>query len=202
LNHSAADEKVKESIEDQKRELFQRGPSPAFLNWTQIYDPDRQVFWPSKQSNNSLPSILYYALFMNLSDIAESIIDEGLEDVNAQNGGYGTVLQLACLRGTDALVRKLLDKGVDVNVEGGWFGSALQAAAARGKLDTVRLLLSKGADPNLEGGVLGCPLLASRITCYPKISETLITYGAKDDPAYQGPLGEFLTEDYGRRTLN
>ncbi|KAK7906364.1 hypothetical protein PG985_016370 [Apiospora marii] len=67
-------------------------------------------------------------------------------NVNTQGGKYGNALQAASVRGSQEVVRLLLEKGADVHAQGGKYGNALQAASLRGSQEVVRLLLEKGAD--------------------------------------------------------
>jgi ankyrin repeat protein len=74
---------------------------------------------------------------------------------------YGTALQAAAVKGKEAIVEMLLEKGAYVNAQGGLFGTALQAAAAEGDEEIVAMLLEKGADVNPQGGPLGSELQAT-----------------------------------------
>ncbi|KAF2853751.1 ankyrin [Plenodomus tracheiphilus IPT5] len=71
------------------------------------------------------------------------------------NTGYNIseLLIRGSQRGSEAVVKLLLDKGANVNVnaQGGHYGNALQAASAGGYKAVVKLLLDKGADPNAQG---------------------------------------------------
>jgi ankyrin repeat protein len=65
---------------------------------------------------------------------------------------------VASVRGHEAVVKLLLDKGADVNAQGGYYGNALQAASSGGYKTpssgghkaVVKLLLDKGAHSNAE----------------------------------------------------
>jgi ankyrin repeat protein len=73
-------------------------------------------------------------------------------DINTQGGKYGNALQAAAaVRGSDAIVKLLLNRGADINAQGGIYGNALQAAAAAfgGSEAVVKLLLDRGANINV-----------------------------------------------------
>ncbi|CUS10750.1 unnamed protein product, partial [Tuber aestivum] len=48
-------------------------------------------------------------------------------------------------RGSESVVRLLLERGAEVNAQGGYYGNALQAAACCDNESIVRLLLERGA---------------------------------------------------------
>jgi ankyrin repeat protein len=67
-------------------------------------------------------------------------------------GPVGTALTAACIRGSQDIVKLLLDWKADVTIEGGDYGTALQAACCEGHYELIPLLLEHGADPYSEGG--------------------------------------------------
>ncbi|PNP60522.1 hypothetical protein THARTR1_00546 [Trichoderma harzianum] len=93
-------------------------------------------------------------------DMVALLLDYGAH-VNAVVGKeYGTALQAACSsmrwKGSEDIVRLLLERGADVNAEGGTFGTALRTACAKSlsnsQLEIVPLLLDHGADINAVTG--------------------------------------------------
>ena len=171
-------------------ELFSTGNS-AYLNWVQIYNPDRP--WDQlnlKTPSAEVPAPLYYASSSGLTTIVELLLGKGA-DVNAQGGHYGNALQAASSRGYDKTVKLLLDKGADVNAQGGHYGNALQAASAEGHDKIVELLLGKGADVNARGGHYGSALQAASSQGHDKIIELLLGKGA-DVNARGGQYGNAL----------
>ena len=74
-----------------------------------------------------------------------------------REGCYGTALQIASERGSEAIVKMLIGNGADVNAQdvnaqGGCHGSALQIASRRGSEAIVKMLIGSGADVNAQGG--------------------------------------------------
>jgi hypothetical protein len=111
---------------------------------------------------------LYFASYLGFSWIAEKLLAPTSDEkkanekrVNAQGGRYGNALQAASVRGHEAVVKMLLDKGAEVNAQGGHYGNALYAASSRGHEAVVKMLLVKGADVNMQGGYHGNALQAA-----------------------------------------
>ena len=82
-------------------------------------------------------------------------------EVDENGRTYGNTLQWAALKGDEAKIKQLLDRGADINNDSGGYSSALQAAALRGRDTVIQLLLKKGADVNRTGGKYGGPLHAA-----------------------------------------
>jgi ankyrin repeat protein len=61
------------------------------------------------------------------------------------------VLQAACIKGNEAIVKLLIEKGADPNVQGGYYGNILEEAWRGEREEIVRLLLEKGANVDAEG---------------------------------------------------
>ncbi|KAI0574012.1 multiple ankyrin repeats single kh domain protein [Pyrenophora tritici-repentis] len=152
---------------------------PAYLNWIQLHDPDRN--WGGPNLEGSLDSVsmpLYYAALLGLSTVTRLLLDAGA-DVNAQGGEYGNALQAALLEGDEQVVKTLLDKGADVNAQGGLYGNALLAASYGGHEQVVKTLLDKGAEVNAQGGLYGNALQAASAGGHEQVVKTLLDKGAE-----------------------
>jgi len=92
-------------------------------------------------------TVLAWAVFLDLQDIAEKLIARGAK-VNS-TGDYGeTPLTLALANGNARLAERLLKAGADPKVRR-WNGETpLMIAAGVGSVEEVRLLLDRGADVN------------------------------------------------------
>jgi uncharacterized protein len=90
---------------------------------------------------------LSWAVFLDLQDMAEKLIDRGAKINTA--GDYGeTPLTLALANGNTRLVEKLLKAGADAKATR-WNGeTALMIAAGVGCVEAVRMLVDLGADVN------------------------------------------------------
>ena len=83
------------------------------------------------------------------------------------------------LRGNEAVVKLLLDKGAGLNAEGGYNeGNALITASVHGNEAIVKLLLEEGAGVNVEGGIYGNALQAASYNENVAIVELLLENGA------------------------
>ncbi|RYP60263.1 hypothetical protein DL770_010028 [Monosporascus sp. CRB-9-2] len=84
------------------------------------------------------------------------------------------LLYVLSLRGSQSLVRALLELEPNVNAQGGGYGNALQAASAAGYADIVKILVEKGADINAQGGFYGNALQAASHRGYTDIVKILV----------------------------
>lgn len=90
----------------------------------------------------------------------------------------GPPLHLACLTGSMAMVKLILDKGASVNETGGTFSHALFAALVTHQPDMVKLLLERGADTKQVHQKFGTPLhIAGKMADVDSVRE-LLKHGA------------------------
>ena len=97
-------------------------------------------------------SALHYAAQSGSVEIVRQLLDAGADPNCAlprQKGG-NTPLMPAALRGHDAVIRLLTQRGARVNAVNADGQTALMAAANRAKTDAVRALLSAGADKTIR----------------------------------------------------
>ena len=94
---------------------------------------------------HTLPSPIYYASLLGLTDIVKALQSQGL-GCSAPGGLYGFPLQAAVHNSHQETVEYLLQQGIDVNQRGGLYGLAICAAAARGVHKILDLLIKAGAD--------------------------------------------------------
>lgn len=84
----------------------------------------------------------------NLHEVA-SLIDGGI-NVNSENPGGATALEMAAESGQTEMVKFLVEQGGRIDpVEIPCFSSALITAATNHHVEVVKLLLESGADPNV-----------------------------------------------------
>ena len=180
-----------EPIESKIHNLFRPSYLPAYVNWLRLADPDN-LDNPAilEKDADSYPEPLYYALLLELSDIAEKLIEEGAE-VDGRGGNEGTPLQLAAHCGFADLVWLLLKKGADPNREGKSHGSALYAAVVQGHDTIVDTLRESKADVNKQEGYYGNALQVASYFGYYFIVRQLLVYGA-DVKATGGIFGTAL----------
>ena len=94
---------------------------------------------------HNLPSPIYYASLLGLTDIVKALQSQGL-GCSAPGDLYGFPLQAAVHNSHQETVEYLLQQGIDVNQRGGLYGLAICAVAARGVHKILDLLIKAGAD--------------------------------------------------------
>ncbi|MCJ1428331.1 hypothetical protein MMC29_006240, partial [Sticta canariensis] len=173
----------RESAKDSQKTAQRLCNTPQLL-WFQIYCSSRYIRLDNRWTGLGIAS------WIGLIDIAENFLNKGV-DINAQNGWYGSALQIASKKGHEKMVQTLLEKGADVNAQGEPYGNALQEASYGGHEKVVQTLLEKGADVNAQGGPYGNALQGASYGGHEKVVQTLLEKGA-DVNAQGGPYGNAL----------
>lgn len=78
-----------------------------------------------------------------------SLVEQGA-DVNARNESGQTLLMLAAMDGSEALIEALVYQGADLQARDKNGMTALMHAAAKGELENAEQLLQMGADPDAK----------------------------------------------------
>ena len=146
-------EDVSSGIKDGMERLFD-ADRPHFATWLWIYNEDPL----SHTMSTSLPSRpeadpLYYAARLGFRDLAEHLLTEHPEYVNARGGYEETPMHAAASEGHADILSLLLKHGAGMGAQ--WRGSGitpLHRASSYGKVEAVRFLLDHGADINAQGG--------------------------------------------------
>ena len=133
---------------------------PYFSVWIQIYDIDVEhpdsAFWNFTvvAGHETAPDPLYYAALIGLHDVAEHLIDNHSEQVNARGGYYVSPLGVALGMGHFEMAELLYQRGADVLVRGFGQQTLLHVMSMEGQIKIAQWLLSHDADPNVgeEGG--------------------------------------------------
>jgi Ankyrin repeats (3 copies)/Ankyrin repeats (many copies) len=156
-------ENVSSRIKDGMECLFD-ADKPHFATWIWIYNEDGP-FWKRSMSTlhpekpDTVP--LYHAAMYGLRDLAEHLITQHPEHVNARGGSYGTPMHAAADAGYCNTISLLIEHGADVDVQSTSVvgGTSLRLAARGGRLEVGQYLLDRGADINAPDGVLWTPLI-------------------------------------------
>ncbi|KAH7110518.1 hypothetical protein B0J13DRAFT_591130 [Dactylonectria estremocensis] len=113
----------------------------AWNAWRAWFDERLQKLGTESTS----PGPLYYAVELELTDVATALIKEQCCDVNERNDLGRSALEVACARGSKEVVKMLLDADADVSTAGknGW--TPLHSASLNGHIEVARLLIEKGA---------------------------------------------------------
>ena len=128
---------------------FLRSDNVCFRKWQKQYEDidggyeDGDDDKPEATTPQHKPSAIYYACLFSLIPTLEQLLDVEDDSINSVGGPTGTPLQLACVRGMEAIFELLIRHGADSTVRGGPLGTAINAAASTGHSVIVRSLLER-----------------------------------------------------------
>lgn len=123
-------------------------------------------------------------------DIVETLIKNGINDINARSKQAETALFIASELGNSTVVQALLDHGADPNIRGFGGRTALLAASEKNHIETVRILVENGANVNAQDNWADTPLSVAVNNDFTEIKEILKNHGAS-----------IATPDAGNRTI-
>ena len=167
---------VSKQIEDGMRRLFDSA-APYFATWLRLYNiDDRWNQFGHPWAARGSP--LYYASLCGFRDLAEHIIVEHPEQVNARGGRNHSPLAAALYKGHFHVAVLLLQCGADMNVTGYNDQTPLQAASVDGRFDVAQWLLDHGADPNSRRDDNGTPIHLATANGHLEFIRMLLNYGA------------------------
>jgi ankyrin repeat protein len=173
--------KASSRIKDGMECLFD-ADKPHFATWLWIYNKDKggppmSTTCPEKPS--AVP--LYYAARLGLRDLAEHLIAEHPEHVNAKGGDEETPMRAASYEGHVDILSLLLEHGVHVDGRG-YFGSTpLHRASSNAKIGAGQCLLDHGADINARDRDDWTPLRSAVIEGHVEFARMLLKRGARID---------------------
>ena len=149
VDHAQVD-KVSSRVKDGMNDLFDRS-KPHFAAWLQVHDVDRPWHTFSSRSRDHVGSPLYYAAFCGFYDLAERLIMDHPEHVNARGGRNLFPLPAALYKRHFRVANLLYQHGAVVDVQGDYNYTPLLAVSYSGQVDTMQWLLDHGADANARG---------------------------------------------------
>jgi hypothetical protein len=143
-------EKVSSRIKDGMECLFD-ADRPHFATWLWVYNEDQ--YGESRAMSTMCPTKpeavpLYYAARHGFRDLAEHLIAEHPEHVNARGGFDVTPIHVAAREGHADILALLLECGADLEGQGGYNQTPLHLAPWSGNLEVGRCLLDHGANIN------------------------------------------------------
>ena len=144
-------ENVSSRIKNGMECLFDAG-KPHFATWLWIFNEDwadRSMDTMCPQKPGAVP--LYYAARLGFRDLAEHLIAEHPEHLNARGGFETTPMHGAARGGHVDILSLLLERGADLEGRGRYNMTPLHIASWYGKLEAVRWLLDHGANVNDAG---------------------------------------------------
>ena len=145
-------ETVSSRIKDGMECLFDED-KPHFATWLWIYNEDQHLWGRSMltvhpEKPEAVP--LYHAAMFGLRDLAEHLITEHPEHVNATGGKQETPMHAATSAGHANIISLLIEHGADIEARWGEYGrTPLHCAAWHGRLEVGQCLLDHGADINV-----------------------------------------------------
>ena len=175
---------VSSRIKDGMVCLFDAG-KPQFAAWLWIYNGDyqqrqgRSMTTMSPKKPETVP--LYYAAMLGLRDLAEHIITEHPDHVNAKGGREVTPMHVAAGAGHDDILSLLLEHGADLDGKGINGQSPLHRASMHGALKAGKCLLDRGADVNARNVRGWTPLYHAAYFGEVGSTQILLEHGAKVD---------------------
>ena len=147
-------------------------PDGSFTNNNQFIMPMMRE-WNDSNGN----TLLSFAAYLNLEDVAQSMIDAGV-DVNARDRAQNTPLHYAAAGNADKVVPLLLAAGADINARDNFQKTPLHGAAMCNADKVVPLLLAAGADINARDNLQYTPLHVAAYRNADKVVPLLLAAGA------------------------
>ena len=173
-------ENASSRIKDGMECLFD-ADKPHFATWLWVYDEDAgksmSTMCPEKPS--AVP--LYYVTMLGFRDLAEHLIAEHPEHVNASGGREKTPMHVAALTGHSDMFSLLLEHGADLEGQGRYSMAPLHRASMSGKVEAGETLLDLGADINARDNSDWTPLFPAAIDGNVEFVRMLLKRGARID---------------------
>ena len=168
-------------IKDGMERLFD-ADKPHFATWLWIYNQhENRLSMSTMRPETPETAPLYYAAKLGFRDMAEHLIAEHPEHVNARCwSGFGfTPMSVAAAEGHTDILLLLLEHSADVDARGNFGQTPLQRASWNGKLEAGRFLLDHGADINSRDKDDWTPLFSPAHRGDVEFARMLLKRGAK-----------------------
>ena len=142
-------ETVSSRIRDGMERLFD-ADQPHFAIWLWLYDEEAVLLKSLSSMCPEKPRAvpLYYAAKFGFRDLAEHLIAEHPDHINARGGSKETPMHVAAGEGHIDILSLLLDHGADVDVRNENGETPLLRASWAGKREAGWYLIDRGADIN------------------------------------------------------
>ena len=135
-------EKVSSYVREGMYDLFDSS-KPHFAAWLEVHDIDET--WHFFSPSQGVGSPLYYAAFCGFYDLAESLILNHPDQVNACGGRTNAPLPAALSKRHFRVANLLYSHGAVVDVQDYLDRTPLHTTAYHGQVDIIRWLLDHGA---------------------------------------------------------
>jgi len=127
---------------------------PYFSAWTQVYNVDDErhtgAYFQFSPTEPSAAAPLYYAALLGFRGLAEHLIHNDSQQVNACGGRWVSPLAAALYMGHFKMAELLYQRGADVLVRGLYQRTLLHAMSTDKLIKSVQWLLSHDVDPNVR----------------------------------------------------
>ena len=154
-------ENASSRIKDGMECLFD-ADKPHFAAWLWIHNEDEvgdYLLPMHPEKPEAVP--LYYAAMLGFCDLAEHLISENPEHVNARGGSKETPIHVAAFAGHTNILSLLLEHGVDVDDRDTRDRTPLHLASMKGRVEAGQCLLDRGADIDARDDRDWTPLLSA-----------------------------------------
>jgi Ankyrin repeats (3 copies)/Ankyrin repeat len=156
---------------------------PHFATWLWIYNDDG---WGVSSLSTMRPRKpqavpLYHAARLGLRNLAEHLIAEHPEHINARSWYGLSPIHAAMRKGHVDILALLLEHGADVDSRTVYNQTPLNWAAARGEVDVGQYLLDCGADINARNNFHETPLYSAAGGGHVEFARMLLERGASID---------------------
>jgi ankyrin repeat protein len=155
---------------------------PHFATWLWMYNEDRtgrSMFTKCPEKPEAVP--LYYAVVLGFRDLAEHLIAEHPENMNATGGKQVTPMHVAAFAGHADIVSLLLEHGAHVDSWGKFDETPLHQASSNGRVKVGQCLLDRGADINARDDSGWTPLVYAAMEAQVEFARMLLKRGARVD---------------------
>ena len=154
---------------------------PYFATWLWIHNEDqhRSLSTLSPEEPEAVP--LYYAAMLGFRHLAEHLIAEHPEHVNARGGSQETPMHVAALAGQADILSLLLEHGVDIDCRETFGQTPLHSASWLGEVEAGQFLLDHGADIDAQDDNGWTPLFSAAIKAQVEFARMLLERGAAID---------------------
>ena len=173
-------EDVSSKVQYGTKRLFDPGRSHLSV-WTWIYDIERfgRPYGLPERPEKARATSLHYAAFCGMHDIAEFLIVEHSQDVNARGfNDKETPLHVALRRQHADIAQLLLAHGADAKAQDNEIVTPLHLASEGGFLEVVLVLLEHGADAKAHNKRGCCPLERASEGGHVEVAQVLLEHGA------------------------
>jgi hypothetical protein len=176
-------ENVSSHIKDGMERLFDED-EPHFAVWLWIYNEDSgglSMFTMRPEKPEAVP--LYHAARLGFRDLAEHLVFEHPEHVNARGGKHETPMHAAVNAESANILSLLIEHGADTEGQSKTIngGTPLNRAAWYGRLEVGQCLLDRGANINSRDSDCHTPLIHAVFQGHIEFARMLLERGAAID---------------------